>query len=58
MTFIYVHIYAILGSVGVVSVAALIPERRKRKGIGEIITELMIIVGGVLMIVVLAGGHI
>jgi zinc and cadmium transporter len=40
-----------------IALSDLIPERRQLKGIGEIVTELMIVIGGVLMIFVLAGRH-
>jgi len=40
-----------------IALADLIPERRQQKRLGEIVTELMIIGGGVLTIVLLTGGH-
>lgn len=39
-----------------IALADLIPERRQQKRLGEIVTELLIIGGGVLTIVVLTGG--
>ena len=40
-----------------IALADLIPERRKRERIGEIVAELTLIAGGVLTIVLLTGGH-
>jgi zinc and cadmium transporter len=40
-----------------IALSDLIPERRQLKGIGEIVTELMIVIGGILMIFVLVGRH-
>jgi zinc and cadmium transporter len=40
-----------------IALADLIPERRQRKSLGEIVMELMLMTGGVLTIVLLTGGH-
>jgi zinc and cadmium transporter len=40
-----------------IALADLIPERRKRKRMGEIVIELALVAGGVLTIVLLTGGH-
>jgi len=40
-----------------IALADLIPERRQRLGIGEIVMELILVAGGVLTIVVLTSEH-